>query len=121
MPYNPGMETTGVKCPRRFQFGLRSLFVLITLCGVLLGWQLHLVESRKELLKWIEDAQGSYGIDDFAKPVQVSWLRRLFGDHEITSIELLDSTDTTQLDRIISAFPEAQVRLWHEMPAGGFF
>jgi hypothetical protein len=33
----------------------------------------------------------------------------------------LDSTDTAELERIKSAFPEAQVRLWHEMPAGGFF
>lgn len=123
MPYNPGMAAPESK-HRRFQFGLRTLFVVVTVCCIGLGWigwQVNVVQSRKALLEWISGSSGFVTIDDFAKPARVSWIRRLLGDHEITGIELLDSTDPTQLDRIKSAFPEAQVRLWHEMPEGGFF
>ncbi len=111
--------------PRRwFQFSLRTLFVIVAICCIgmgWLGWELHIVQSRKALLNWIADTHCYYVTDDFAEPAQVSWIRRLLGDHEITGIELLESTDVKQLERIKAAFPEAQIRLWPEMPAGGFF
>jgi hypothetical protein len=112
---------------RWFHHSQRTLFIVVAICCIglgWLGWELHVVLSRNTLLKWIGDSAtvpGVICVDDFRKPAQVSWLRRLLGDHEITAIELLDTTEAQQVDLIKSAFLEAEVHLWHEMPAGGFF
>jgi hypothetical protein len=81
----------------------------------------QLVHKAVEVLRY-PIASCAWTVAEYSLSVeQVSWIRRLLGDHEITSIELLDTTEARQVDLIKSAFPEAEVHLRHEMPAGGFF
>jgi hypothetical protein len=55
--------------PRRrwFSFSLRTLFVLVTLLSVWLGYELKIVRERRALVTWIEQ-HGGYISDDSSLP-----------------------------------------------------
>jgi hypothetical protein len=99
--------------PRGFRFNLRILFAAITIVGVWLGWQVHVVRERREIRSDIMKRGGLVGEATseagVTKPIVPIW-RRLFGDEPVTSINL-DPHAFTEEDRqkIIGLFPEATI------------
>jgi hypothetical protein len=107
--------------PRRrwLRFSLRTLFVLVTVIACWLGWQVHVVQHRKAILKQIE-ADGGFFPDSFKYSTgimmfrsgdydyQISKTRRSLGDRPVHSIVF--RRRLTAADRhAIEAFPEAEL------------
>ena len=119
---------------RRFRFSLRTLFVVVTVICVWLGWQVHIVQHRMAMLKQLKETNvvsvpewrnGMWVTDplDWMHHSQVtvlrvshkskwpSWLRRLLGDCIVTHLGF--DRELTDADRrAISAFPEAMIEAW---------
>jgi len=109
--------------PRRRWFGysLRTLFVVVAVVCVLLGWQTHVVQHRQAMLMQIVTSGGyvggpGNGFDAYTlarrlpiSPDGVGMLRRLMGDRRVRCIDF--QRDLTAQDlRAIAAFPEALVQ-----------
>jgi hypothetical protein len=99
---------------RRFRFSLRTVFLFVTLLGVWLAWQTHVVRARiafrREVL-W--SGPGNYYI--YPPPPGVPFYRRWLGDEDV---ERIDVRHPDQLDRAKALFPEA--RLIMVAPQGRF-
>ena len=111
---------------RWFHFSLRTLFVVVTVLGIWLGWQLHFVSRRKQAINWLEkDLDGlviysSWVRDDPAlardRPDVLKWpqlpfWRRWLGDETIAEIWLpKDAYNDANLARLAKCFPEALLR-----------
>src|SRR4249919_3316018 len=81
---------------RWFRFSLRTMFVVVTIFGVWLGWQLNIVRERKAILvemeqthrvvyQGVESKAASYQYqaplsEEDVKHIRISPLRRLLGD-----------------------------------------
>jgi hypothetical protein len=86
----------------RFQFSLRSLFVLVLGVAVPLNWlatEMRWATERRKLLEELVNSQGSvwydYQVDasgDLAddQPSEPAWLRQLLGEDFFASVVLLD-------------------------------
>ena len=115
-------------CPRRLRFSLRTLFVLMTVGCVWLGWESHIVSHRQEMRRQIVLAGGRvlfFDIDTISGPApiqisprnpthRVSRLRLWMGDRHDRVIKF--DRPLTEDDRVaIKAFPEAAVH-WQPLP-----
>src|SRR4051794_285454 len=100
---------------RWFSFSLRTLFVVVTVVGVYLGWQLRIVRERKAVLAEISRVcQGSYGftfldlesLESSPNPLihqtygvgdreyaRVSRIRRLLGDQSLVELNVPPKLD----------------------------
>ena len=97
---------------RWFGFSLRTLFVLVTVLGVFLGW----VDVQ---LKWIRDRHEARSHHDalwtvYSTPIgpwqpQAPWRVRIFGESGTATIYLRDEKSDAELQRIETLFPEASV------------
>jgi hypothetical protein len=103
--------------PRRFRFSLRTMFVVVTVGCIWLGWQVYLVQKRKALLQLSESSGGGwtardaiYSPDGVPEPLitDISWYRKLLGDHAVAYI-LLQAATESELIAARSLFPEARV------------
>jgi hypothetical protein len=109
--------------PRRlwFQFGLRTMFVAVTIFAVLLGWQIRSVRLRAEFLRSVKSdrvVQGystcsvmskSAAEDGFVyKPVILPWWRKILGDEPVEYFSLRQRSQEHE-DRIRKLFPEAMI------------
>ncbi len=101
----------------RLRFSLRTLFVLVTICGALagyVGWQWRIVQERNATLSL-------YGIDvdrcvyPSTHQPSVPWIRRLVDDEGFSQIGI---ADPEALERVRQVFPEAKIRIgyFHEFP-----
>ena len=95
---------------RRFQFSLRTLFVVVTLIGLLFGWQGYIVRTRKALLDKCDKLGVLYlqGDIDSAYTSSVPAYRRWFGDRPIYEFDFWPTLDSNALEEIKSSFPEAK-------------
>jgi hypothetical protein len=111
------------------QFSLRTLFIVVTVFSVWLGFELRNIKARKNALEWIEKHNGIYSSTAYshhqptrlpigmtfsaAPPIaparEISWVRKLLGDRTLQSIGLPQGVSQTDRDRIQSQFPEATV------------
>lgn len=100
---------------RRFQYRLRTLFVIVTLAAILCSWfgaQAKAVRERREMLAHIENdlkGQTVWILGDRPIPT-VPLVRRMLGDEAIEVIDLPTSTSAQECRRIQSVFPEAFLR-----------
>ena len=90
----------------RFQYSLRTLFIVVTMlaipCGWL-GWQFEIIRERERLMRFYSTCSAS---TDFGRiPVYRHWL----GDREYVLIGLHDDTSDVALGLFQSRFPEAVV------------
>ena len=112
---------TDTKPNRRwFQFSLRTFLVVAMLIGGWLGWQVHIVWQRKDLLyHWKKDAgvsaivflPGERPLHSDSPP-EVSWIRNLLGDSAVESIFLLgpiDGDTDEEANQARKVFPEAEL------------
>ena len=109
----------------RFVFSLRTMFVVVTIFGVWLGWELRIVHERKYILRQLEQnfpgsfqlisleateadtsrvVMGAYGDYEF---MRVSRIRRFLGDESYARIALPPSLEPQFIERAEHAFPEA--------------
>jgi hypothetical protein len=110
---------------RWFRFSLRTLFVVVTVFGIWLGWQLHFVTRRKQAINWLEEAGGlaihsSWVRDDPSlardRPDVLNWpqlpfWRRWLGDETIVEIWIpKDAYNEANIARLAKCFPEAVLR-----------
>lgn len=106
-------NTTPALKRRWLRFSLRTVFVVVTVLAVFLGWlvfQLNWIEQRRQAV-----ADGTVDmriIHTFEHtPRRVPWTLRLFGEHEIDADALLLPPTATEADvaRVRGLFPEAYV------------
>lgn len=107
-------EQTSSATPHpRFRFSLRTLFVVVTVGCVWLGWNLYQVRQRELLHKYlVSSAEGIYNPDQVAikpwkkLPLVWSW----FGAKPIGAIQLRKTLFSDDDRRHIEGlFPEASV------------
>ncbi len=115
----------------RFQYSLRTLLLVVTAICLCLGWQVHRVRQRNEVLHWIEqhgyrtkvsEVNGSIELaldkSDWTVVIRdsdLAWYWRMFGDHFVEQAWYPDDATPEEVDRVKATFPEAEVALY---PAG---
>lgn len=92
--------------PRWFRFSLRTLFVAIAWFGVWLGWQVHIIAVRNDFVNRIVSSGGTVAMD---RPTQLSWIRRMLGDHAVATILIEDNAGVFDIEQVRFLFPEADV------------
>jgi hypothetical protein len=101
---------------RRFQFSLRTLFVVVTLLAVACGYVVRQREIVMERMGWHSIIQNLGGhlvkAVDAQRPIiaRIPWLRECWGDSAIQFI-VLPIKSKADLNKIKSVFPEAEVSL----------
>ena len=105
----------------RFQFSLRTLLIVVTLlaipCGYV-GWQAKIVRDRKTIFMRLQrihelasgqDSDLFFFFAHYHAQAEVPWVRCLFGDEGVNVLLLPESTQTSEVEEIKRAFPEADV------------
>ena len=106
--------------PRRrwFRFSLRTLFVAVTICSLLIRFapDISVGQRRQFLRKQIEKNGGvvipfsnwqNYFQQKVTPPTELSWIRKWMGDETIAEIWLPLGTPQPEIDRVRATFPEA--------------
>ena len=114
----------------RPRFSLRTLFVLVTIACVPLGWvgyHFNHVRQRKDFMHNIDAenppetqlwlAKMKRALSNL-QPSQISDLRRYFDDREYNIIILPPSYDQQAVDKANNLFPEAMIWKWKGRPHG---
>lgn len=98
----------------RLRFSLGTFFVLVTLLAVGLGYvgqEWRKVQERREVVRWLEQYRDGPSSDDdlevLADDINVSWIRRMFGDKGGTKGYYLPP-DKEKLARVRAVFPDAR-------------
>jgi hypothetical protein len=118
------------KAKRRwFSFSLRTMFVLVTVLCVWLGWNVRIVQERKAILAELRQAVGEGNVDFVSLEswdakietsadaswqshwahLRVSKIRRLLGDESCAILDFTLPVDTRLVERIEAALPEAKL------------
>jgi len=113
---------------RWFRFSLRTMFVVVTAFGLWLGLEVRDARQRADVLAWLgarrpldkplvtpgydaaqnENNRWAYRIADS----ELSWFRRLLGDHFVIVIVHPSRATPEELQRVKLAFPEAVIHEW---------
>jgi len=100
---------------RWFRFSLRSLFVLLTLVGLWLGWDVPIIRQRQALLRHVAVYQ--YESPRMGEFAAVPWHRRVLGDEAVGVIYVNRPAGREYIQRAKQLFPEAHVfrskLTWH--------
>ncbi len=104
---------------RRFRFSLRTLFVVVTVFGVWLGWTLHHIHLRRQAISEIEAHGGDvvYGVDLSATYPEVPpsdfpsipFWRVWLGDKAVAQLEMPDEHYAEKHDVLDVLFPERTI------------
>jgi hypothetical protein len=99
--------TTSVR-PRRFRFGLRTLFVLVAVASVFLAW-------LTVQLKWIQDRHAALHLTLRMGAAPAPWSIRILGEQGVDRIGVQylgdERADGARVRAIQLLFPEAHVEL----------
>ena len=109
---------------RWFRWSLRTLFVLVLLLAIPLGWlaaQFKWIKDRHEALHSLEQSRRAFILDWDSSFVHdpddvLPWSLRLFGENSVRQIFILHGQES-ELKSLRLLFPEAEVtadesRLW---------
>lgn len=96
-----------------FRFGLRTMFVVLTVFSLWLGWQAKIVRDRREARKWIDENDGIVTMPtaqdiEWDKKLTVPVIRRALGDEPVYDIMMPPSAKDSEFNRMRSLFPEAK-------------
>ena len=94
-------------------FSLRTMFVVVTVFAVWLGWELKYVRDRKAALDLLTQSGGTtviYGTlsNPVSLPVPIPWWRRLLGDEGIPYLLFPATWTDEECNHAIQLFPEAR-------------
>ena len=117
----------------RFAFSLRTLFVVVTIFGVWLGWlvwQMQIVRDRRLVMAYLDEIRIDKTPPSAGGPmealesmpywndvlssnlhVRVSAVRRYLGDESYLFINMPASIEGNLLERAERAFPEAELHV----------
>ena len=108
--------------PRRwFQFGLRTMFVVVTLFAVWLGWELKFIRDRRGFLTAMDElreaefqnAKGFFLSGGIATPAipdaTIPFWRRWLGDEPQSLLFLPRTSSAADRDTAERLFPEERV------------
>ena len=101
---------------RRLSFRLRTLFVVVTVAGCWLGWQIHIVRERRGVLNHLRGGVGivQISVSGTRSEVNIPFWRSWLGDEPIACLILPAKTfSRDDLRRVRSLFPEADVGRAH--------
>ncbi|HJT35803.1 MAG TPA: hypothetical protein VJ783_27490 [Pirellulales bacterium] len=117
--------------PRRFQFSLRALFVLVTAVGVWLGVQVNSARRQAAIVAAIEQVDGFVYYDwqfdqddqetDATHPPGPTWLRKLIGDdyfQTVIAVCIYDPHLKEDLLPAVDELPALRTLVLHETQTG---
>jgi hypothetical protein len=119
MPHPVATLTLRLKPKRRWlQFGTRSMLVLTTACGILLGWRVNEVRHQREVLAVVESLGGTVCfdyqcdldeddlrvVDPGREPPRSSRLRSMVGDEYFRHIVCIFVRGTDVTDKDLERF-----------------
>ena len=102
--------------PRRwFRFSLRTLFVVVSVFALWIGWNANTVHKRRAAWTEIESRGGRINSSDDVydlfvqapEPPQLPLVRRWLGDRVVRDIILSHAAPQSEVDRLNRIFPEA--------------
>src|ERR1051325_2717717 len=97
-----------IPAPRRrwFRFSLRMLFALVAVLGIWLGWNLHCVRKRDEILRELvsQSALVTYGEPLPWRSIPISWA--LLGARPVRNINLQFNMTQDDVRQLELWFPE---------------
>jgi hypothetical protein len=111
---------TATRKRRWFAYSLRTLFVVVTVFGCWLGYQLNWIRERHSLI----DAPQQTGVDpeygvtlipmSLRAPLQVEtkdapWPLRWLGERGVYTLYLRDDMPESEVAHICALFPEAEI------------
>jgi len=110
---------------RWFQFSLRMLLILTTICAMAfawVGWQVMIVHERKALLRTWAELPTSHvlGYTDASGSSKPSCFRQWMGDTDVLQIIMDDATGDGAIAKYHKAFPAAKVWRLSEAKRQGF-
>jgi hypothetical protein len=104
---------------RWYQFGLGTLFLVVTVFASWLGWELHVVRERQAIRQRIAESGGKiYSSEEseylltslgMVTECRIPFWREWLGDEPVGFITLKTSASDAELKKARLAFPEAQV------------
>ncbi len=103
---------------RRWSFSLRTLFVVVTLLGLVAGWvvyQLNWIRQRRQAVETGEVGlvllPSAFSAPLYPKPQLPPWTLRLFGEQTLNAQGLVSAPGISDSDlrRLRALFPELQV------------
>ena len=93
---------------RWFRFSLRTMFVVVTVFGVWLGWNLQIVRERNAVKAMVLSRGGSIvNLVIPLAPPGIAWVRRAIGDESYRNISYCGLSDDERR-RMVLAFPETE-------------
>jgi hypothetical protein len=104
--------------PRRFRFGLRTLFVVVTVVACWCGYQVNWIRQRQAAIGSGDARIVWYGPGDLffpdpttqkqpvEAPVEAPWNLRLFGETGARGVVVRHRSDVERMRRL---FPEASI------------
>ena len=117
--------------PRRrwFRFSLRTMFVVVTVAGLALGWlvwQIRIVRERKTVLAELQLECGDdfmiltvetmktegYKLNDCPR---IPLVRRILGDEPCHSITIPRTANMQLIERMERAFPESRLSVYERV------
>jgi hypothetical protein len=106
---------------RHFQFGLRTLFIAVTIVAVWLGWELKFICARAAIAK--DPAVGAMPTVVVGERTneatinrsicitnELPWWRRLLGDQSYCVVFVGEGADAAKSHLMRRLFPEAEVK-----------
>lgn len=97
----------------RFQFSMRTLFIVVTLLTIpcaYVGYQNKIVAERKSMQTKIEELGGNtFWIDVVFYPGTLPVIRRWLGDEPICIVMVPESVQPSFVEEIKRVFPEASI------------
>jgi hypothetical protein len=112
---------------RWFRFSLRTLFVLVTILCLWLGYQVNWIWQRREFVRKLRDDSVKTGdrsartetLQGHDSPT-IPWIRRVFGDQAYSILVLPKKYSPELIERANDLFPEALVHQWGGVGSDGW-
>lgn len=82
----------------RFQFSIRSLLILITLCAIPCSWVAVMKQETKREREAAAEIEKLRGTVKWSKPSEPMWLRNLLGDDFFSTVEAVGGNSISILD-----------------------
>ena len=114
--WNDRMSESPPSRRRWYQFRLGTLFLLVTVLAVWLGWQVRIVRERQAMRVFIKEHRSIVTtLKDWQPPlgatppkISVPFWRKWMGDEPIVQVTLSHKLDHAEMEQVRSLFPEGR-------------